>query len=154
MLPAGCEQGRPFRLRPLAVDGRIERRSVRIARPCPAFRFEGTDNGPGFATAEKGGIGKIRLDQPVQRHPVIIEMLRLSPHWLFPREFQPAEIIIDRLFQLRRAARLVYILYTQQKAAAIVQRHVMVQECGKRMAEMQRAVGAWRETVNRFLTDG
>ena len=60
---------------------------------------------------------------------------------------------MDRLLQVRRAERLVDILDAQQKAAAIVLRHVMVQEGGKRVAEMQQAVGAWRKAVNRFLTE-
>ncbi len=150
---AGGEQRIPLRLWPLPVYGRVKRRVIRIAWPEPSLRLKNTNDGLGFPTAEKSRIGEARVDQHVQRRAILIEMFRLPPHRLFPGKSQPAEIIMDRLFQLRRAARLVDILDAQQKAAAIVLRHVMVQEGGKRVAEMQQAVGAWRKTVNRFLTE-
>lgn len=83
MLPTGGEECRPFRLGPFAVHRWIERRAIRIARPEPAIGLEGFDDRFGFSTAQKGRIGKARIDQPVQRHAIRIEMIRLTSDRVF-----------------------------------------------------------------------
>jgi hypothetical protein len=45
-------------------------------------------------------------------------MLRLKADWRFPREPKPAEILINSLLEFRPAPLDIYVLDSEQKAAA------------------------------------
>ena len=76
---------------------------------------------------------------------VVVEMLALAPHRLFPGDAEPRQVLVDRLLVFRPAARGVDILDAQQEPAAGRARHVEIEQRGERMAEMQIAVRARRE---------
>src|SRR5262249_44171607 len=64
---------------------------------------------------------------------------------LLPGEAEPRQVLIDRRFVLRPAARRVDVLDAQQEPAAGRAGHLEIDERGERMAEMQVAVRARRE---------
>ena len=72
-------------------------------------------------------------------------MLRLAAHRLFPFDAEPFEIAVDGGLELRRAARRVDVLDAQQQPSAGLPRHVGVEQRRIGVAEMQFAIGAWRE---------
>ena len=73
-------------------------------------------------------------------------MRALAPHRLLPGDAEPGQVVVDRLLVVRPAARRVDVLDAQQEPPAGRARHVEIDQRGQRMAEMQMAVRARRET--------
>src|SRR4051794_37215559 len=97
-----------------------------------------------------------RIDQPLalefrERLAVGIEVLRLPPRWLFPRDPEPREILIDRLLELRPAAARIDILDAQQESSAKRARHLEIDQRRERVAKMQIAIRARCETEDGLL---
>jgi hypothetical protein len=76
-------------------------------------------------------------------------MLRLPPHRPLPVEPEPGEILVDRPFEFGCTAGDVYVFHAQQQAPAECGRHIGIEQGRQRMAEMQEAVRARRETQGR-----
>ncbi len=79
-------------------------------------------------------------------------MLRLAQHRLLPGDAEPGEILEDAGDVLLAAAGDVDVLDAHEEAPAEAPRHVEAGQRRQRMAKMQRAVGARRETKNRNCT--
>ena len=77
------------------------------------------------------------------------EVLRLAQDRLLPCNAQPGEIFEDAGDVLLAAAGNVDVLDADEEAAAQPPRHVEPGQGGKRMPEMQRAVGARRKAKDR-----
>ena len=76
-----------------------------------------------------GAAFEARIDQSLrlelcQRVAIGIEIVRLTPHRLFPADAEPSEIFIDRLLELGSAARRIDILDAQQEPPAEIARHI------------------------------
>src|SRR5262249_5233292 len=129
---------------------RVERGTVRIARPAPlhfTLGHQPRDLGP----ALEGGINEPGRLQLRDRRRVGREMLRLAPHRLLPDDpQQPCQILVDRRLELGPATGPVDVLDAQQESSADGTRHVEVDERRERMAEMEIAVRARREAENRY----
>ncbi len=76
-------------------------------------------------------------------------MLRLPPHWLLPSNTEPRQILEDAGHVLLAAAGYVDVLDAHQEAPAKAPRRIEAGQRRQRMAKMQRAVGARRETKDR-----
>ena len=79
---------------------------------------------------------------------IIGKVLALPPHRLLPRNPKPAQILVDRFLVVRAATRGVDVLDTEQQPSAVFARHVVIEQCGIGMAQMEVAIGAWRKTKN------
>ena len=95
-----------------------------------------------------------RIDQPRRLEPrqpraVVVEMRALAPDRLLPGDAEPFEIFVDRLLVFRPAAHGVDVLDAQEEAPARRAGHLDIDERGERMAEMQIAVRARRESEGR-----
>src|SRR5690606_14650724 len=73
----------------LAVGVGIKRRTVRVARPCPAPPLLLSHGGAYLAAAHEGRIDKTRCGQSFEGRTILVEMIRLTPHRLFPFEPEP-----------------------------------------------------------------
>ena len=143
MARAGVDQRPRFGRIALAVGGRIERRSVRVARPLPAGR-----GGLDLAAAHEGRIDQSHRRKPVDRRPVVGDVLRLAAHRLLPGKPQPAELVADRRFVFRPAAGGIGVLDPEQEAPAGRLGEIEVGQCRQGMAEMERAGGRGGEAEN------
>src|SRR2546430_1648926 len=103
-----------------------------------------------------GAAFEARIDQSLrlelcQRVAIGIEIVRLTPHRLFPADAEPSEILVDRLLELRATARGIDVLDSQQKPPAEVARHLVIDQRRERVAEMQVTIRARREAENGLL---
>src|SRR6187431_2274814 len=90
------------------------------------------------------------IDEPLrlkscQRIAIGVEILGLAPYRLLPGNPEPVEVLVDRLLELRAAARGVDILHAQQEPSADVARHLEIDQRRERVTEMQIAVRARRK---------
>src|SRR3989442_7686430 len=83
---------------------RIERRAVGIARPWRSSLASGYESRD-FRPALEARIDQALRLEPLERRAIGFEMLRLAPHRSFPGHAEPGEILEDRRFELRPAAR-------------------------------------------------
>ena len=77
--------------------------------------------------------------QAVEHAGVIGEMVGLAPDRAVPCQPEPGEIVVDLLLPVQPAAGLVEIVDAQQEAATAVAGHVMGQQGGIGVSEMQGA---------------
>ena len=131
-----------------AVERRRMRHTVGVARPGRAVLLGFGDEGACRGAAREGRVDDSPVDQRVERRTVVVKMVGLPANRLLPIESQPGEIVAYGTFELGLAARRINVLDAQQKAAACICRHVMVEHGGIGVAQMQRAVGAWGKAEN------
>jgi len=110
--------------------------------------------GGDILAAAETGIKQAGGFEAFERCGVVGKMLRLSPHRLFPIDSQPMQILDERRFEFRLAARAVDILDAEQEAAAALTRGAMGEECGMSMAEMEKACRTGRESRNNLGSEG
>src|SRR5262245_29532090 len=77
-------------------------------------------------------------------------MLRLAPHVCFPRHAEPTEILEDRRLEFRPTARPIDVLDAQQEPPASRARHVVIEQRGERVPQVEISVGAGREAKDRW----
>lgn len=132
-----------WRKRPASAG--IERSAVRIARPKRAIRFRNSNFMRKIAARAKAGIDDALCLQRSERRRIILHVLGLTPHWLFPIETQPMQRVLNGGDMLWPAALGVDILDAQQETPMMLERKFCIQNRRQRMAAMQRAVRARRK---------
>ncbi len=138
----------------LATGAGIDRGAVRIARPfLAACLFERGDGAADFRSRAEARVDEALPTEFVEMRAVKLAMLRLAAHRALPRQPEPFEVLEDRRLEFRPAARRVDILDAQQNSAAASSRRVTVDERRERVAKMQIAVRARRETKDRARRD-
>lgn len=152
MAKPALQQSLAFRRASFPVLRGVERRAIRIARPGFAGRLRRMHTRLHLAAGQEGGIDQPLVFQPAQRRMVVVKMFGLAAHRFFPGKTDPGEIGKDLVLEFRTAARLVDVLDPQEKAPLCVQRHLLIDERGERMPEMQEAVGAWGKAEDGLLT--
>ena len=146
---AQCE-GRP-RFLALGRKNRIEFAAGSRIDHGLAFMWGAGGGGDVLAAAE-AGIEETVGFQPRQGRRVVGEMIRLAAHRFFPIEAEPVEIVVDRVLELRLAARAVDVLEAQQEPAprflGCSARRAVAEQGGMGMAEMEKACRAGCESRN------
>jgi hypothetical protein len=128
----------------LACATGIKRYAVRIARPVPlpvALGDQRTD----LAAAVETQIDQAHGFELIECGLIVREMLALAAYVLFPDDAEPVEVVVNRRLEFGPAARGIDVLDAQQKPSAELTRHVVIQERGISMAQMQISVRARRE---------
>src|SRR5262245_7433241 len=87
--------------------------------------------------ARKREVSRLKLRK---RRAIVVEMLRLPAYRLLPRQAEPGEVFIDCSFEFRPASSRVDVLDAEEQPPSDRERHVGVEQCGQRVAEMQVAV--------------
>jgi hypothetical protein len=142
---AGGHPGAPLGAAQIARGAGIKRCAIGVAPPRPprlAFRHQPGDLRP----ALEGRIDETARCERRDRPAIRVEVLGLAAHRLLPGKPEPREVLVDRGFEFRPAARRIDVLDPQQQAAAGRARHVEIDQGGERMSEMEIAVRARRET--------
>jgi hypothetical protein len=137
------------------ADPRIERRSIGIDRPhLPRSRLARRDRALHLLPRAEAGIDQAVRPQARKCFRIIGKMLGLPPRRAVEPQAEPGKILMDRLLELRLAARLVDVLDPQQQPSAERRRDALVCQRRERMAEMQPPVRARREAQDRPVAIG
>src|SRR5690606_37862678 len=138
----------PFAVGPASIHPRKDGHTLRVLRPYGSLRLRVGNMRLNLAPAHEGRVDQTLIDKALQRRAIIVEMLRLLAHWLFPRKAEPGQVTIDAGFALRRAARRIDILDPQQKSRLLGLGHMVVEQGRIGMTQVKGPVGAWRKSKN------
>src|SRR5205823_2412184 len=103
---------------------------------------------PDLAPRAKTRVEHTQRIEPVERAPIVVEMLRLLSHRPVPIKAQPGEVLQDRCGIFVAAPGPVDILEAEQKAASAAPCRVPPFERRADMAEMQIAGRARRKACH------
>ena len=117
-------------------------RAVWADRRLRAF-LRGAQCGGDVAAGAGARVEEVALPERVQRGAVGWHPFELADHRPVPGQAEPGEVLIDQILPFRPRAALVDIIDAQQEAAACRAGHVMREDGGIGVAQMQRAGGGW-----------
>ena len=136
MLLARCQSFFTFEFASLPVIRGIMRRAIGVVRPSGSTFLDSGNMLAHLATGHEGRIDKVSLYKRREDGTIFSGMVRLAADRSFPIEPEPCEIFLNGSLEFGGAACRIDILYAQQETAVDLCRHVMIEDGGKRMAEV------------------
>jgi len=137
-MPGGLALGRKNRIETAASSG-IDHRLALMGR---------TGRRGDVLPAAETGIDEVHGLQTIERRSIVVEMLRLPTHRLFPVEAEPGEVVVDCRFEFGTAARAVDVLDAEEEAAFRGLGYAPAEQRGIGMAEVEMACRTGRESRN------
>ena len=142
-IAAGFARGRKIRME-IAAGAGIDRGLPRSI----ASGVRGAGRGGDVLAAAEAGIEDAQRFQPGQSGAVVVEMVGLAAHRLFPLEAEPGEVVGDVGFEFGAAAGAIDILDAEQESSSALLGRAKPLQRGISVAEMEMTCRTGRESRN------